>query len=65
MLQVDNEAIYDIYKKNLGIGSPSLVNLNRLIAHWQVQVVSSVTASSCFDGSLDVDLNELQTNLVP
>ena len=29
------------------------------------QVVSSVTASLRFDGSLNVDLNEFQTNLVP
>jgi tubulin alpha len=57
----DNEAIYDICKKNLGISSPSFTNLNRLIA----QVVSSVTASLRFDGSLNVDLNEFQTNLVP
>lgn len=40
---------------------PSFLNLNRLIA----QVVSSVTASLRFDGSLNVDLNEFQTNLVP
>jgi tubulin alpha len=60
-VQVDNEAIYDICKKNLNITSPSLTNLNRLIA----QVVSSITASLRFDGSLNVDLNEFQTNLVP
>lgn len=59
--QVDNEAIYDICKKNLNIISPSFANLNRIIA----QVVSSVTASLRFDGSLNVDLNEFQTNLVP
>lgn len=35
--------------------------MNRIIA----QVVSSVTASLRFDGSLNVDLNEFQTNLVP
>jgi len=29
------------------------------------QVISSVTASPHFDRSLNVDLNELQTNLVP
>ncbi|KAF7288270.1 Tubulin alpha chain [Mycena chlorophos] len=58
---VDNEAIYDICKKNLGVSSPSFSNLNRLIA----QVVSSITASLRFDGSLNVDLNEFQTNLVP
>jgi tubulin alpha len=59
--QVDNEAIYDICKKNLSVVSPSFSNLNRLIA----QVVSSITASLRFDGSLNIDLNEFQTNLVP
>jgi hypothetical protein len=59
--QVDNEAIYDICKSKLGVVSPGFTNLNRLIA----QVVSSVTASLRFDGSLNVDLNEFQTNLVP
>lgn len=58
---VDNEAIYDICRKNLGVPAPGYTNLNRLIA----QVVSSVTASLRFDGSLNVDLNEFQTNLVP
>ena len=58
---VDNEAIYDMCKRNLDIPRPSFSNLNNLIA----QVVSSVTASLRFDGSLNVDLNEFQTNLVP
>ncbi|KAA0189732.1 Tubulin alpha chain [Fasciolopsis buskii] len=58
---VDNEAIYDICKRNLGIGLPTYTNLNRIIA----QVVSSITASLRFEGSLNVDLNEFQTNLVP
>ncbi|XP_066927845.1 tubulin alpha-1 chain-like isoform X3 [Clytia hemisphaerica] len=58
---VDNEAIYDICRKNLDVERPSYHNLNRMIS----QVVSSVTASLRFDGSLNVDLNEFQTNLVP
>ncbi|KAF8560498.1 hypothetical protein P879_09145 [Paragonimus westermani] len=58
---VDNEAIYDICKRKLNITRPTYANLNRLIA----QVVSSVTASLRFEGSLNVDLNEFQTNLVP
>ena len=58
---VDNEAIYDICKRNLGIERPTFTNLNRIIA----QVVSSITASLRFQGSLNVDLNEFQTNLVP
>ncbi|ETN70156.1 Tubulin/FtsZ family, GTPase domain protein [Necator americanus] len=58
---LDNEAIYDIAKSNLNIRSPTYTNLNRLIA----QVVSSITASLRFDGALNVDLTEFQTNLVP
>uniref|UniRef100_UPI00358E82AE tubulin alpha chain, testis-specific-like n=1 Tax=Myxine glutinosa TaxID=7769 RepID=UPI00358E82AE len=58
---VDNEAIYDICRRNLDIERPSYTNLNRLVA----QVVSSVTASLRFDGALNVDLTEFQTNLVP
>jgi len=58
---VDNEAIYDICRRNLDIGRPTYVNLNRIIA----QVISSITASLRFEGALNVDLNEFQTNLVP
>jgi len=58
---VDNEAIYEICRRNLDNERPSFPNLNRLIA----QVVSSITASLRFDGSLNVDLTEFQTNLVP
>jgi len=58
---VDNEAVYDICRRNLDIPRPSYEHLNRLIA----QVVSSITSSLRFDGALNVDLNEFQTNLVP
>jgi len=58
---VDNEAIYDICRKSLGVERPTNSHLNSLIA----QVVSSITASLRFSGSLNVDLNEFQTNLVP
>ena len=58
---VDNEAIYDICKRNLNIARPNYTNLNRMIA----QVISSITASLRFDGALNVDLTEFQTNLVP
>eukprot|EP00036_Acanthoecidae_sp_10tr_P002028 CAMPEP_0182948906 /NCGR_PEP_ID=MMETSP0105_2-20130417/59962_1 /TAXON_ID=81532 ORGANISM="Acanthoeca-like sp., Strain 10tr" /NCGR_SAMPLE_ID=MMETSP0105_2 /ASSEMBLY_ACC=CAM_ASM_000205 /LENGTH=485 /DNA_ID=CAMNT_0025089201 /DNA_START=58 /DNA_END=1515 /DNA_ORIENTATION=+ len=47
---VDNEAIYDICRRNLDIERPTYTNLNRLIA----QIVSSVTASLRFDGALNV-----------
>jgi tubulin alpha len=55
------EAIYDICRRNLDIERPTYTNLNRLLA----QIVSSITASLRFDGALNVDLTEFQTNLVP
>ena len=58
---VDNEAIYDICRRNLDVERPTYTNLNRLIS----QIVSSITASLRFDGALNVDLTEFQTNLVP
>jgi len=58
---VDNEAIYDICRRNMDIERPGYINLNRLIG----QIVSSITASLRFDGALNVDLMEFQTNLVP
>lgn len=60
-VMLDNEAIYDICRRSLGIQRPTYSNLNRLIA----QVVSSLTASLRFNGALNVDINEFQTNLVP
>ena len=48
---VDNEAIYDICRRNLDIERPSYTTLNRLIS----QLVSSLTASLRFDGALNVD----------
>ncbi|KAB1269821.1 Tubulin alpha-1B chain [Camelus dromedarius] len=58
---VDNEAIYDICRRNLDIERPTYTNLNRLIS----QIVSSITASLRFDGALNVDLTEFQTNWLP
>ncbi|KAI5191668.1 tubulin alpha [Nematocida sp. AWRm77] len=57
---MDNEAIYDMCK-GLGVSRPGYTDLNRVIA----QVVSSITASLRFPGSLNVDMAEFQTNLVP
>ena len=47
--------------RNLDIERPTYTNLNRLIA----QIISSLTASLRFDGALNVDITEFQTNLVP
>ena len=57
----DNEAIYKICSKNLGVESPTYVNLNRMIA----QCTASITCSMRFPGALNVDLGEFHTNLVP
>ena len=38
---VDNEALYDICRRNLDIERPTYTNLNRLVA----QIISSLTAS--------------------
>merc|ERR1712165_437439 len=58
---LDNEAIYGIVNKQLDIKRPSYKDLNIIIS----KVISSMTASLRFDGELNVDLGEFQTNLVP
>ena len=58
---IDNEAVYDVCRRNLDIERPTYTNVNRILA----QVVSSLTASLRFDGAINVDLTEFQTNLVP
>jgi len=58
---LDNEAIYAICQKQLDVARPSYKQLNIIIA----KVISSMTASLRFDGELNVDLGEFQTNLVP
>merc|ERR1711959_733328 len=60
-LVLDNEAIYEICQRDLKIKRPSYANINRILA----KAVSSMTAPLRFDGELNVDLNEFQTNLVP
>merc|ERR1712159_565796 len=58
---MDNEALYDVCRRNLDIERPTYTNLNRLLG----QVSSSLTASLRFYGALNVDITEFQTNLVP
>lgn len=38
---------------------------NKFVFLWWIQVISSLTASLRFDGALNVDVTEFQTNLVP
>merc|ERR1711964_180401 len=58
---LDNESCYDICNASLDLKNPTYDNLNRIIA----KTISAMTASLRFDGELNVDLNEYQTNLVP
>ena len=53
-IMYDNEALYDICRRNLDIERPTYTNLNRLLA----QIISSLTASLRFDGALNVDITE-------
>ena len=57
----DNEALYNICSRNLDIEKPSYRNINRLIA----QIMTSLTASTRFNGSLDANIAQIQTNLIP
>jgi len=58
----DNEALYRQCNRLVGQKfSPTYRHINQLVA----MSVSSCTASLRFDGQLNVDLNEFQTNLVP
>merc|ERR1739848_327338 len=60
-LVLDNEALYEILQRDLKVKRPTWGNINRIMA----KAVSSMTASLRFDGELNVDMNEFQTNLVP
>ena len=58
---LDNEAIYDICRRQLNIEIPSYNNLNEIISH----VSNNIIAPIRFKASLNADLTEMQTNLVP
>ena len=58
---VDNEALYDICRRNLDIERPTYTNLNRLVA----QIISSLTALLRFDGAPHFEVTEVHTNLAP
>jgi len=60
-LVLDNEALYGICTSNLKINQVQYHHLNKLCA----KSISCMTAALRFDGDLNVDMNEFQTNLVP
>lgn len=58
---LDNEALFSIAENVLEIENPSLEDLNTIIA----QVLTHITASLRFSGTLNLNLGKLVTNLVP
>jgi tubulin alpha len=58
---VENEALYDIYHRNINIEHPTYTKLNHPIS----QIVSSIIVFPRLHGGKSVDLTEFQTNLVP
>merc|ERR550517_620215 len=60
-LVLDNEAMYNICSGPLKIEQIQYRDLNKLCA----KSISCMTAALRFEGDLNVDMNEFQTNLVP
>jgi len=60
-LVLDNEALYRILEKQLLCPKIQYEHLNKLCA----KSISCMTAALRFEGDLNVDMNEFQTNLVP
>lgn len=58
---LDNEALYNICTKTLGLSQPSHHDLNHLIAN----VMAGVTTCLRYPGQLNGDLRKLAVNLVP
>jgi len=60
-LVLDNEALYQICDKKLKLKKIQYGHLNKLCA----KSISCMTSALRFEGDLNVDMNEFQTNLVP
>ncbi len=58
---IDNEALYRICTKSLGLEKPDFDDLNQLVS----SVMSGITCSLRFPGQLNADLRKLAVNLVP
>ena len=61
IVMMDNEAMHDIGRHNLGIALDVTLNLNCLL----VYIISSLTSSLHLEGTLNFDVTEFQTNEVP
>ncbi|ETW03113.1 hypothetical protein H310_05537 [Aphanomyces invadans] len=64
VLPIENEALYDMLEKQPPQSAPketAFDKMNAIVA----RTLTHLTSSMRFDGSLNVDLNEITTNLVP
>lgn len=61
IMLVDNEAVFDICAKRLGVEQPSFSNINRLLA----QVASSLTAPMRFNNGSTESLTDLASCMTP
>merc|ERR1719402_1754150 len=60
-LVLDNEAMYAICSDQLKLGKITYDHLNKVCS----KSISGMTSALRFEGDLNVDMNEFQTNLVP
>jgi len=60
-LVLDNEAMYEICGQQLKLNKITYDHLNKVCA----KSISCMTSALRFEGDLNVDMNEFQTNLVP
>ncbi|TGZ59773.1 hypothetical protein CRM22_008886 [Opisthorchis felineus] len=58
---LDNESLYDLCDTGLGVPRPTYTDVNRIVAI----IFSCMTVSLRFESSLNADLTQLETNLVP
>lgn len=58
---IDNQALYQIVTKGMGNTNPTYNDINQVIS----QVLSDLTASLRFKGSMNTEMREVITNLVP
>lgn len=58
---MENSALASICKSKLDITTPTFTNMNRLVA----MALSGITANIRFNGQMNTDFRDFQTNLVP
>lgn len=71
VLPIENQALLNIVQqkinsrtnqmKNASASSNAFADMNNIVAH----LLTNLTCSMRFEGSLNIDLNEITTNLVP